>query len=239
MKKYLFLFLFVFFSINTTISLAEQSNADNSMPSNVVKGDDGNLYYDTNSYNIFTAPLWVIEPYFSFMYAMNIGSVKDRGDINRGGINYSDILDKLNHGFNIGTGIVLNNNYIFGISFNYLVKSKKVRGHPYFDKIKTNIFMLNFDLMLKLPFTFKGLRLYLPTGINVVFANLRHNYTNDMVPVETAQMNDVSFGLNIGFGLEYKIIEHLYLRLDFRRVFLFKSIINDFWLFQTGLTAQF
>lgn len=234
MKKCIFLLLFLASFITEKISLAEDNFSQQSdIPSGMVRGSDGNLYYDTNSYNIFTAPLWVVEPYLSFSYSFNVGDFK-----NNGAMNYKSALDKINHGFNIGTGIFLNHNYGFGISFTYLTKVNKVMANE-FDKITTEIFLLNFDFMLKLPFTFKGFRTYGIFGMNAVFAELKHHYTADMIPASTAQMNKTSFGLNVGLGLEYKIIEHLYAKFDFRRVFVFKGIVNDFWLFQFGLTAQF
>ena len=79
--------------------------------------------------------------------------------------------------------------------------------------------------------------------MNIVFQNLDHNFTGANVPIAVAQMNKgkTSFGLTLGLGLEYKIIEHLYFRFDFRRVFVINGIVKGkgYWLGNVGLVAQF
>ena len=243
-KLVVFLFALFFIALSTDTILAEnsydkylsQQNNTTQTPSNLTTGSDGNMYYDTNSYNIFTAPLWVVEPYVSFSYSFNLAKIK-----NYQGINYS-ALDNLNHGFNVGAGFMINNNYGFGMSFTYLTKNNKVMSASY-DAIRVNIMSLNFDALLKLPFKFKEFRTYVITGMNIVFQNLDHNFTSETVPVAVAQMNKgkTSFGLTLGLGLEYKIIEHLYFRFDFRRVFVINGIVkgNGYWLGNVGLVAQF
>ena len=247
MRRIVF-FLFVLFSIATSTNtiLAENSydkylaqqntTAQSQTPSNLTTGSDGNMYYDTNSYNIFTAPLWVVEPYVSFSYSFNLAKIK-----NYQNIPYS-ALDNLNHGFNVGAGFMINNNYGFGMSFTYLTKNNKVISTSY-NAIRVNIMSLNFDALLKLPFKFKEFRTYVIAGMNIVFQNLDHNFTGETVPVATAQMNKgkTSFGFTLGLGLEYKIIEHLYFRFDFRRVFVINGIVkgNGYWLGNVGFVAQF
>lgn len=247
MRKVIF-FLLAFFLLasSTNTILAEnsydkylsQQNNTTQTPSNLTTGSDGNLYYDTNSYNIFTAPLWVVEPYVSFSYSFNVAKIKDYG-----GINYSDLLDKLNHGFNVGGGFMINNNYGFGMSFTYLTKNNKVISNDAsYNAIRVNIMSLNFDALLKLPFKFKEFRTYVITGMNIVFQNLDHNFTGVEVSPDVAKMQGgkTSFGLTLGLGLEYKIIEHLYFRFDFRRVFVFNGIVKGgYWLGNVGLVAQF
>ena len=159
MRKVIF-FLLAFFllasSTNTILAensydkyLAQQNTtAQSQTPSNLTTGSDGHMYYDTNSYNIFTAPLWVVEPYVSFSYSFNLAKIK-----NYQNIPYS-ALDNLNHGFNVGGGFMINNNYGFGMSFTYLTKNNKVMSASY-DAIMVNIMSLNFDALVKLPFKFK------------------------------------------------------------------------------------
>ena len=250
MRKVIF-FLLAFFLLasSTNTILAEnsydkylsQQKATAQTPSNLTTGSDGNLYYDTNSYNIFTAPLWVVQPYVSFSYAFNVATIKNYRDQP-----YSN-LDNLNHGFNIGAGVMINNNYGFGMSFNYLTKNNNYQlstnNQIIVNGVRVNIMSLNFDALLKLPFKFKEFRTYFITGMNIVFQNLEHNFTGETVPVAAAQMNKgkTSFGFTLGLGLEYKIIEHLYFRFDFRRVFVINGIVkgNGYWLGNVGLVAQF
>ena len=141
----------------------------------------------------------------------------------------------------VGAGIILNNIYGFGLSFNQLFGNDNLsKDNANFNSLKLNIYMLNLDAFVIIPFTFYDkLHLYVIGGLNGIFGAIKPDYKTATIDVNIANsMNKNSLGVNIGGGIEYKITEKFCLRAEAKRVFILTSgIVESFWM--TGLSAMY
>lgn len=195
-----------------------------------------NLYTTSTKNNNANNNVIVITPYVVGGYYLSFAEgQKDPF------IDYKSSFKKLQHGFMVGTGIIINNNYGFGISFNQLFGQDNLsKDDQNFNALNLNLYMLNLDAFVIIPFTFYDkLHLYVIGGINGIFGTIKPDYKNATIDVNIANsMNKNSLGVNIGGGIEYKVAEKFYVRAEAKRVFvLTPAIVQSFWM--TGLSLMY
>ena len=208
-----------------------------------INADD---YEQEYSYNIISAETWDVSPYVWFGYSF--GWVPY---FNSDVADYGSMLRNGHSGFIIGAGMTINGNWQFGLSFQRLTRSSNLRSYeeiyPEISGIKSEVLMTNIDVALKFPFTSmaRGIKIHVVSGFNIITANLTNVYRDgyDYVPAGiTKTPHRASLGANVGLSLSWKLFAGVYVKAECRRMFILtrsSSLIDDSWLFNTGISLNF
>ena len=154
---------------------------------------------------------------------------------------YKNMLRKDQHGYNIGVGVIVNKNWTFGVSFQHNIIISKDIDPIYanlLESVRTETFMMNLDVGMRMPFTFfrERLNFYVVSGLNVVIASLQNNYLPGIkeVPVELAGvLAQPAFGGNLGIATKFHFLRFFYVGAEAKRLFIFtsnSSLIKDTWI---------
>jgi len=203
-----------------------------------------NFYKKDYSYNIFTADTWDMAQYFFIGYSY-FGTKFSN-------IEYGSLLKKDQHGIAVGTGVIINKNWLFSIN---IQKVWQLTNIPHYcssickeiDKVKSEIFLVNSGVSLRLPFNLleRKLELYALTGIDIVSSHLANSYSKGTktVPVEMVKnMSKVNFGIDIGGAVAYRIVPGVQIKFECKKIFLLlrKSALNkDGLVLNTLLSFDF
>ena len=132
---------------------------------------------------------------------------------------------------------------IIGISF-FVIRgiNKDVIDNDYVSKTRANMYIINVDTKIILPFTFHNrLHFYVIGGIGAVFTASNYDFKQDLIPSSFInKATQMVMNANIGGGIEFNLTERFLLNAEFRKFFILKSkAISDFWLLSFGLTVRF
>ena len=203
-----------------------------------------NFYRRDYSYNIFTADTWDMVQYFFIGYSY-FGTKFSN-------IEYGSLIKKDQHGIVVGTGVIINKNWLFSVSIQKVWQSTNIPHYcssrcKEIDKVRSEIFLVNPGVSLRLPFNFleRKLELYALTGIDIVSTHLVNSYSKGTtsVPVGMVKnMSKVNFGIDIGGAVAYRIVPGVQVKFECKKIFLFlrKSAINkDGLVLNTLLSFDF
>lgn len=186
---------------------------------------------------IMTDTTWLLTPYLTVNYIIGSANIKTLVD------NYNKSLKAIETGLSLSTGFLINKSYGLGISF-FVIRgiNKDVIDNDYVSKTRANMYIINVDTKIILPFTFHNrLHFYVIGGIGAVFTASNYDFKRDLIPSSFInKATQMVMNANIGGGIEFNLTERFLLNAEFRKFFILKSkAISDFWLLSFGLTVRF
>ena len=212
----------------------QQSHENKELPV-IAAGADNNNNVSHNNLQIETQRRWNIAGYAFIGYGMSFAQPLDIS-----GIAYSTLLRKLQYGFIVGGGVLLNDIYGLGLSFiNVRGVDRVSDNNAYFRSIQNAYYMVNFDVSLTLPIRlFKGrLQFYVIGGVTGIFTDINHRL-KDGVNINNPGIK-FSFAGNIGGGIEVFMNRKLSARFEGRYMFVPTSApISDFFMMQIMLMLR-
>lgn len=228
--------LIIVFTITMVFSL-KSSRADTTYYSNPVPPMQLAAPMYPTATPVMADTTWLLTPYLTVNFVIGSANIKTLV------ADYKRSLKAVEMGLSLSTGFLINKSYGLGISF-FAIRgiNKDVIDNEYISKSRANMYIVNVDTKIILPFTFYNrLHFYIIGGIGAVFTASNYDFKKDLIPSSFVNKStQMAINANIGGGIEFNLTERFLLNAEFRQFFMLKSkAISDFWLLNFGLTVRF